>query len=113
MARSRRAAPTISERVGGVQRARAAAPRARNDSVDSGLISPALPPVYRTSPTVSLPERGDDDCEIDAQAKIAATDVYKMTLTMLMGRRSQATMSQNFGLWRFAKRRHIFRTQLR
>src|SRR5215208_7261884 len=67
MARSRRAAPTISERVGGVRRARAAAPRARNDSVDSGLISLALPPVYRTSPTVSLPERGDDDCEIDTQ----------------------------------------------
>src|SRR5215207_6017881 len=71
MARSRRAAPTIGERVGGVRApgARAAAPRARNDSVDSGLISPALPPVYRTSPTVSLPERGADDCEIDAQCQ--------------------------------------------
>jgi len=31
-------------------------------------------------------------------ANIAGNDVYKMTLTMLMGRRSQATMSQNFGL---------------
>ena len=33
-------------------------------------------------------------------AKIEGIDVYKMTLTWLMGRRSQATICQNFGLLR-------------
>ena len=46
-------------------------------------------------------------------AKIAGTEVYHRTLTMLMGSRSQATPNHNFGFSSKLKSCHIVRTQLR